>query len=76
MRKRPKEGQRQHKDYLANAEDALIHEFDTIFGGPYVGGDTRNSESNYNREVKGPLLTSYVVDNSSQRNQLSPISFT
>lgn len=52
-------------------DDVPIHEIDTIFRGPYVGKSTKK----YTKEAQGPPLTSYIVDDSSQGNQLPSISF-
>ncbi|XP_022889049.1 uncharacterized protein LOC111404482 [Olea europaea var. sylvestris] len=72
---RPREGHMHRRNRQAQKE-ASIHEIDTIFGGPYVGGETRNTKRNYVREAKHPPLASYIVDSSSRRNQVSPIVFT
>lgn len=62
--------------YTVKTKDIAILEIDTYFGRPYVGGNTSNSQKNYAREAKGPPLSSYIVDSSSQGNQLPPISLT
>lgn len=52
--------------YQSNTRNTPIHEIETIFGGPYVGGETRNSQRNYAREAKDPPppLTSYIENSS------------
>ncbi|XP_022864597.1 uncharacterized protein LOC111384542 [Olea europaea var. sylvestris] len=72
---RLREGHRHQRNRQVQNE-APMHEIDTIFRGPYVGGETRNAKRNYAREAKHPPLTSYIVDSNSRRNQVPPIIFT
>lgn len=40
----------------------LIREIDTIFGGIYVGRETRNAQRSYAREAKDSLIMSFIVN--------------
>ncbi|XP_022846306.1 uncharacterized protein LOC111369054 [Olea europaea var. sylvestris] len=46
---------RRHRRNRQGQDEAPIHKVDTIFGGPYIGGETRNAKRNYAREAKHPL---------------------
>lgn len=43
-RGRPKNSQRQERELLVNAENDPIKEIDTIMGGPYVEGESKNAK--------------------------------
>lgn len=49
------DGLRQRRDPPANIGHEPILEIDTIFGSPYVGEETRNTQRNYVRKAKDPL---------------------
>lgn len=51
-RERPKDGQRQKRDALANMDNAPIPIIDTIIRGPHVGEESQNAQKNYVRKTK------------------------
>lgn len=44
-------------------DNTPIREIDTIFGGPYVGGDYRNAKRNYAKKAKDLPMANYIVNN-------------
>ncbi|KAL2480364.1 Uncharacterized protein Adt_33330 [Abeliophyllum distichum] len=50
---------------------------DTIYGGPYIGGQSRNAQKSYAKEAEGKLLTNWLINSRpSGSNKVDPISFT
>lgn len=81
LRRRERDAERSregcgHQRSRQTQDEAPIHEVDTIFEGPYVGGETRNAKRNYAHEAKHLPLTSYIVGHNSRRDQVLPIVFT
>ncbi|XP_022883391.1 uncharacterized protein LOC111400197 [Olea europaea var. sylvestris] len=73
-RERSRGESKQRNQAPANGGDT-IQEVDTIIRGPHIGGNTRNTQRNYTREMKDPPMITYIV-NQSQTNRMAPITFS
>ncbi|KAL2471878.1 Uncharacterized protein Adt_40014 [Abeliophyllum distichum] len=70
------EGVLEHR-FLKSPEKRPIHEIDTIYRGPYIGGQSRNAQNSYAKEAEGKLLTNWLINSRpSGSNKVDPISFT
>ncbi|KAL2471481.1 Uncharacterized protein Adt_39617 [Abeliophyllum distichum] len=62
---------------IKGLEKAPIYEIDTIYEGPYIGGQTRNAQKSYAKETEGKLMTNWLINSRpSGSNKVDPISFT
>ncbi|KAL2474235.1 Uncharacterized protein Adt_34971 [Abeliophyllum distichum] len=61
--------------FLKGPEKPPICEIDTIYKGPYIGGQSQNAQKSYAKEAEGKLLTNLLI-NSRYSNKVDPISFT
>ncbi|KAL2454877.1 Uncharacterized protein Adt_47624 [Abeliophyllum distichum] len=69
------EGVPKHR-FLKGPEKPSIREIDTIYGGPYIGGQSRNAQKSYAKEAEGKLLTNWLINSRpSGSNKVDPISF-
>ncbi|KAL2512978.1 Uncharacterized protein Adt_18578 [Abeliophyllum distichum] len=50
------EGATEHR-FIKGPEKPPIREIDTIYGGPYIGGQSRNAQKSYAKEAEGKLMT-------------------
>ncbi|KAL2491556.1 Uncharacterized protein Adt_27184 [Abeliophyllum distichum] len=70
------EGVTEHR-FLKGPEKPPIHEIDTIYGGPYIGGQSRNAQKSYAKEAEGKLMTNWLINSQpSGSSKVDPISFT
>ncbi|KAL2518958.1 RNase H domain-containing protein [Abeliophyllum distichum] len=62
---------------LKGPEKPSICEIDTIYRGPYIGGQSRNAQKSYAIEAKGKLMTNWLINSRpSGSSKVDPISFT
>ncbi|KAL2542799.1 Uncharacterized protein Adt_03777 [Abeliophyllum distichum] len=62
---------------LKGPEKVPIYEIDTIYGGPYIVGKTRNAQKSYAKEVEGKLMTNWLINSRpSWSSKVDHISFT
>ncbi|KAL2532568.1 Uncharacterized protein Adt_05919 [Abeliophyllum distichum] len=62
---------------LKGPEKAPIHEIDTIYEGPYIGGQTRNAQKSYAKEAEEKLMTNWLINSRPfGSNKVDHISFT
>ncbi|KAL2487009.1 Uncharacterized protein Adt_31765 [Abeliophyllum distichum] len=62
---------------IKGPEKAPISEIDTIYGGLYIGGQTRNAQKSYAKEEEEKLMTNCLINSRpSGLNKVDPISFT
>ncbi|KAL2455329.1 Ribonuclease H [Abeliophyllum distichum] len=67
------EGVPEHR-FLKGPEKPPIHKIDTIYGGPYIGGQSRNAQKSYDKEAEGKLLTNWLINSRpSGSNKVDPI---
>ncbi|KAL2543282.1 Uncharacterized protein Adt_04260 [Abeliophyllum distichum] len=58
-------------------EKPPIREIDTIYGGPYIGGQSRNAQKSYAKEAEGKLITNWLINSRpSGLSKVDPIFFT
>ncbi|KAL2487247.1 Uncharacterized protein Adt_32003 [Abeliophyllum distichum] len=63
--------------FIKGPEKPPIREIDTIYGGPYIGGQSRNAQKSYAKEAEGKLETNWLINSRpSSSNKVDPISFT
>ncbi|KAL2497972.1 hypothetical protein Adt_23522 [Abeliophyllum distichum] len=57
-------------------EKAPIWEINTIYGGPYIGGQTQNAHKCYAKEAERALMTNWLINSRpSGSNKVDPITF-
>ncbi|KAL2492558.1 Uncharacterized protein Adt_28186 [Abeliophyllum distichum] len=70
------EGVLEHR-LIKGPEKAPICEIDTIYGGPYIRGQTRNVQESYTKEAKEKLMTNWLINSRlSGSSKVDPIFFT
>ncbi|KAL2498259.1 Uncharacterized protein Adt_23809 [Abeliophyllum distichum] len=63
--------------FIKGPEKPPIREIDTIYGGPYIGGQSRNAQKSYAKEAEGKLEMNWLVNSRpSSSSKVDPISFT
>ncbi|KAL2475077.1 Uncharacterized protein Adt_35813 [Abeliophyllum distichum] len=63
--------------FLKGLEKPPIREIDTIYGGPYIGGQSRNAQKSYAKEAKEKLMTNWLINSRpSGSSKVDLISFT
>ncbi|KAL2500028.1 Retrotrans gag domain-containing protein [Abeliophyllum distichum] len=63
--------------FIKGPEKPPIREIDTIYGGPYIGGQSRNAQKNYAKEAEGKLEMNWLINSRpSSSCKVDPISFT
>ncbi|KAL2512216.1 Reverse transcriptase domain-containing protein [Abeliophyllum distichum] len=63
--------------FIKGPEKPPIREIDTICGGPYIGGQSRNAQKSYAKEAVGKLMTNWLINGRpSGSSKVDPISFT
>ncbi|KAL2486298.1 Uncharacterized protein Adt_31054 [Abeliophyllum distichum] len=70
------EGVPEHR-LLKGPEKAPIREIDTIYGGPYIEGQTQNAQKCNAKEAEGKLMTNWLINSQPfGLSKVDPISFT
>ncbi|KAL2539541.1 Ribonuclease H [Abeliophyllum distichum] len=63
--------------FIKGPEKPPIREIDTIYGGPYIGGQSRNAQKSYAKEAEGKLEMNWLINSRpSSSSKVDPISFT
>ncbi|KAL2497049.1 Uncharacterized protein Adt_22599 [Abeliophyllum distichum] len=63
--------------FIKGPEKPPIREIDTIYGGPYLGGQSRNAQKSYAKEAERKLETNWLINSRpSGSSKVDPISFT
>ncbi|KAL2518299.1 Uncharacterized protein Adt_14546 [Abeliophyllum distichum] len=66
----------QERRLLKGSEKPPIHDINTIYGGPYIRGQSRNTQKSYAKEAEEKLMTNWLINNRpSGSNKLDPIFF-
>ncbi|KAL2503713.1 Reverse transcriptase domain-containing protein [Abeliophyllum distichum] len=70
------EGTTEHR-FIKGPEKPPIREIDTIYGEPYIGGQSQNAQKSYAKEAEGKLMTNWLINSRpSGSSKVDPISFT
>ncbi|KAL2525975.1 Ribonuclease H [Abeliophyllum distichum] len=70
------EGVIEHR-FLKGPEKPPIREIDSIYEGPYIGGQSRNGQKSYAKEAEGKLMTNWLINSRpSDSSKVDLISFT
>ncbi|KAL2472128.1 Uncharacterized protein Adt_40264 [Abeliophyllum distichum] len=63
--------------FIKGPEKPPIREIDTIYGGPYIEGQSRNAQKSYAKEAEGKLMTNWLINSRpSGSSKVDAISFT
>ncbi|KAL2499385.1 Uncharacterized protein Adt_24935 [Abeliophyllum distichum] len=63
--------------FIKGPEKPPIREIDTIYGGPYIGGQSRNAQKSYAKEAEGKLEMNWLINSRpSSSSKVDSISFT
>ncbi|KAL2542192.1 Uncharacterized protein Adt_03175 [Abeliophyllum distichum] len=62
---------------IKRPKKAPIRKIDTIYGGLYIGGQTRNAQKSYAKEAEEKLMTNWLINSRpSGSSKVDHISFT
>ncbi|KAL2505919.1 Uncharacterized protein Adt_21540 [Abeliophyllum distichum] len=63
--------------FIKGPDKPPIREIDTIYGGPYIGGQSRNAQKSYAKEAEEKLEMNWLINSRpSSSSKVDPISFT